>query len=76
MERFSEKELRLMINNDKLFDEYDLGNMYSVFEKDTIKKNCTVCHLIYEGNEDKFYCRKITYCKNCYRNASRQRIKN
>ena len=74
MEKFTE-ELRLTIDDNDLFKEYDLGNMYSVCEKGNYEKACTVCNLKYHGNEDNFYCRKITYCKNCYRKASRQRAR-
>jgi len=64
-ERFTEEELRLMINNDKLFDKYDLGNMYSVCDKSN-DRLCPDCGLAYtEENKHLFYTYKCTRCRAC-----------
>jgi hypothetical protein len=58
------EELQIIIDDDELFDEYDLGNMYSVLQKGN-ERSCSVCNLIYKDNIDKFYSYNNTYCRRC-----------
>lgn len=60
----TEEELQIIIDDDELFDEYDLKNMYSVLDK-AIEKKCSVCSILYKGNENLFYSYHNTYCKKC-----------
>ena len=72
-ERFTEEELRLMVNNDNLFDKYDLGDMYSVCEKSKENERCCPdCGLKHtEQNKHLFYSYKITRCRECSKKYSK-----
>ena len=46
----SEEELRLLVNNDKLFEYYDLKNIYLGTSGDNIKR-CYDCQIILDRSE-------------------------
>jgi hypothetical protein len=74
LEQLTEEELRIMVDDDELFDEYDLGNMYSVCEDEDPAegKKCSDCKLKYTGNEERFYIDYGIYCKECQKKRSRK----
>lgn len=64
-EQLTEEELHLLINDDKLFNEYDLGNIYTVIEDASYLKTCLDCQMSYHSNKEKFYNFKYTVCIDC-----------
>jgi hypothetical protein len=70
MEDLTEEELRIMVDDDKLFDKYKLYDMYSVCQKDPEGKECSDCKLKYTGNEEKFYDYYGSYCRECHKKRS------
>ena len=52
----SEEELRLLVNNDKLFEYYDLKNIYLGTSGDNIKR-CYDCQIILDRSE-KYRCKE------------------
>ena len=64
----SEEELRLLVNNDKLFEYYDLKNIYLGTSGDNIKR-CYDCQIILDRSE-KYRCKE--HAKIYSREQSRQ----
>ena len=52
----SEEQLRSMVNNDKLFEYYDLKNIYLGTSGDNIKR-CYDCQIILDRSE-KYRCKE------------------
>ena len=76
-DRLTEEELRLMVNDDKLFDNYDLANMYSVCDDFGEARSCTDCNLPHiEKNEHLFYTYKYTRCIECSKKYTKMYAKN
>ncbi len=72
-ERLTEEELRIMCDNDKLFDEYDLKNMYSVCDEYGEGRKCPDCGLKHiDENKHLFYTYKYTRCMKCSRIYTKQ----
>ena len=70
-ERLTEEELRIMVNDDKLFDEYNLKDMYHVCDDTGNNKACPDCCLEYtDENKHLFYTDKLTRCKECSKRYS------
>jgi hypothetical protein len=63
-EYLTEEQLRILVDNDELFDEYDFSNIYSV-ESKGIEKKCSVCSLSYNENKELFYGERNSLCKKC-----------
>ena len=75
-ERLTEEELRCMVDDDELFDEYDLTNMYSVCDKTGPNKSCPDCGLPKtDENKSLFYSYKYTRCIVCSKKYSRNYAK-
>ena len=75
-ERLTEEELRCMVDDDELFDEYDLKNMYSVLEQGGEERKCPDCGLeLIDENKSLFYSWKYTRCKACSKRYSRNYAK-
>ena len=75
-ERLTEEELRCMVDDDKLFDEYDMKNMYCVMDDVGEKRKCPDCGLPKtDENKHLFYNYKYTRCIVCSKRYSRNYAK-
>jgi hypothetical protein len=77
IEILTEEELRIMIGDDDLFNEYNLKDMYSITEKSLVIPSCPDCglHKIIE-NKHLFYHSKLTRCRICSKEYSKKYTKN
>ena len=60
-EQYNEEELRLIIDDDELFDEYNLTDMYTVCDPAPLK-SCTECRVILSKDNAHH---KNTFCYDC-----------
>ena len=73
IEKLTEEELRIIINDDELFDEFNLKDMYSVIQESLVIPSCPDCglHNIKE-NKQLFYNSRITRCRKCSKEFSKK----
>ena len=64
-EELTEEELRILVNNDEIFNEYNLKDIYTVTEASGYLKKCCDCQLLYDNNQELFYHWKYTVCITC-----------
>lgn len=73
-EELTEEELRILVNDNEIFEEYDLKNIYTVEEKGS-GKQCSICGITY--TEKTFHTYKSSVCIECNKLRSKEHyIKN
>ena len=75
-EKLTEEELRIMINDDDLFEEFNLKDIYSILNESLVIKSCPDCNLHnIEENKHMFYHSKLTRCRKCSKEYSKKYTK-